>query len=116
VVAVEGDHFSASDLRRNASARDDVGVRGEPVERYLPHATKAATIIVDPPRTGLSKEALAGAVAVGAPMLIYVSCDIATLARDAGLLLAAGYRMAGVRAFDLFPNTAHVETVIAFAR
>ncbi len=93
-----------------------MAVRGEPVERYLPHATKAATIIVDPPRTGLSKEALAGAVAVGAPMLIYVSCDIATLARDAGLLLAAGYRMAGVRAFDLFPNTAHVETVIAFAR
>ncbi len=116
VVAVEGDHFSAGDLRRNASPRDDVHVREEPVERYLPHATKAATIILDPPRTGLSKEALAGAVAVGAPTLIYVSCDIATLARDARLLLDAGYRMAGVHAFDLFPNTAHVETVIAFAR
>jgi len=116
VVAVEGDHFSAADLRRNASARADVSVRGEPVERYLPAAAPANTIIVDPPRTGLSKEALAGVVGLRAARLIYVSCDIATLARDARLLLDAGYRLAGVRAFDLFPNTAHVETVIAFAR
>ena len=116
VVAVEGDQFSAADLRRNASAREDVSVRGEPVERYLPAAAPANTIIVDPPRTGLSKEALAGVVGLRAARLIYVSCDIATLARDARLLLDAGYRLAGVRAFDLFPNTAHVETVIAFAR
>ena len=116
VVAVEGDHFSAADLRRNAATRDDVSVRGEPVERYLGAATKAATIIVDPPRTGLSKDALAGVVAVRAAVLIYVSCDIATLARDARCLVDAGYRLTSVRAFDLFPNTAHVETVIAFAR
>lgn len=116
VVAVEGDQFSARDLRRNATGRSDVSVRSEPVERYLPAATKAATIIVDPPRTGLSKEALAGAVAVRASSLVYVSCDIATLARDARLLMDAGYGMTSVRAFDLFPNTAHVETVIAFAR
>ena len=116
VVAVEGDRFSAADLRRNASARQDVRVRSESVEDYLPHATKASTIILDPPRTGLSKEALTGAIAVQAQRLIYVSCDIATLARDARLLLDAGYRLSGVRAFDLFPNTAHIETVIAFAR
>ena len=116
VVAVEGDPFSAADLRRNAAGGRDVSVRSEPVERYLPAAAEASTVIVDPPRTGLSKEALAGVVAVRAPKLVYVSCDIATLARDARLLLDAGYRLAGVRAFDLFPNTAHVETVIAFAR
>jgi 23S rRNA (uracil1939-C5)-methyltransferase len=116
VVAVEGDHFSAADLRRNAAGCNDVSVRAEAVERYLPAATKASTVIVDPPRTGLSKEALAGVVAVDAPKLIYVSCDIATLARDARLLVDAGYRLSGVRAFDLFPNTAHVETVTAFAR
>ena len=116
VVAVEGDHFSARDLRRNAAGRSDVSVRSEPVERYLPAATKAATIIVDPPRTGLSKEALAGVVAVRASSLVYVSCDIATLARDARSLMDAGYGMTSVRAFDLFPNTAHVETVIVFGR
>ena len=92
-------------------------MRSESVEDYLPHATRGvATIIMDPPRTGLSKEALAGAIAVRAPRLIYVSCDIATLARDARLLVDAGYQMADVRAFDLFPNTAHVETVTVFAR
>lgn len=116
VVAVEGDYFSARDLRRNAAGRTDVSVRSEPVERYLPSATKAATIIVDPPRTGLSREALAGVAAMPAASLIYVSCDIATLARDARLLIEAGYRLSGMRAFDLFPNTAHVETVSVFAR
>lgn len=116
VVAVEGDRHSAADLRRNAAGRNDVSVRSEPVERYLPAATPASTVILDPPRTGLSKEAMAGVVAMRAPTLIYVSCDIATLARDARLLVDAGYRLTGVRAFDLFPNTAHVETVIAFAR
>jgi len=116
VVAVEGDRFSAADLRRNASAREDIRVRSESVEDYLPHATKVSAIIMDPPRTGLSKEALTGVLAAQAPRLIYVSCDIATLARDARLLLDAGYQMKGVRAFDLFPNTAHVETVTAFVR
>jgi len=116
VVAVEGDRFSAADLRRNAAQRDDVNVRGEPVERYLPTAAPAAAVIVDPPRTGLSKAALAGVVAVRSPLVVYVSCDVATLARDARWLVDAGFRMAGLRAFDLFPNTAHVETVSVFVR
>jgi len=47
---------------------------------------------------------------------VYVSCDVATLARDSRVLLDAGYRITSARAFDLFPNTAHVETVIAFSR
>ena len=64
----------------------------------------------------MSKEAMAGVVKLMAPRVVYVSCDIATLARDARVLLDAGYRMASLRAFDLFPNTAHVETVTAFAR
>ena len=88
-----------------------------PVETFLerPHGSWS-TAVVDPPRTGMSKQATAGVIALGVPRLIYVSCDIATLARDARLLLDAGYRIVSTRAFDLFPNTAHVETVIAFAR
>jgi tRNA/tmRNA/rRNA uracil-C5-methylase (TrmA/RlmC/RlmD family) len=87
------------------------------VEQFLerPPGTPS-TVIVDPPRTGMSKEATAGVIALGAPRVIYVSCDIATLARDARVLLDAGYRLVSTRAFDLFPNTAHLETVIAFAR
>jgi 23S rRNA (uracil1939-C5)-methyltransferase len=116
VTAVEGDRFSAADLKRNADGKDVTVIVGA-VEQFLerPRGTHS-TVIVDPPRTGMSKGATAGVIALGAPRVIYVSCDIATLARDARLLLDAGYRIAGTRAFDLFPATAHVETVIAFAR
>jgi 23S rRNA (uracil1939-C5)-methyltransferase len=64
----------------------------------------------------MSREAIAGVIGLRAARLIYVSCDVATLARDARLLVDAGHRLVSAQAFDLFPNTAHVETVIAFAR
>ena len=116
VTAVEGDRFAADDLKRNATGTDITAIVG-PVERFLESARGTwSTVIVDPPRTGLSKEATAGVIALRAPRLVYVSCDIATLARDTRLLLDSGYHIVNMRAFDLFPNTAHVETVIAFAR
>jgi 23S rRNA (uracil1939-C5)-methyltransferase len=68
-------------------------------------------MIVDPPRTGLSPEARAGLAAVKPARLVYVSCDAATLARDLRALLGAGYALSHVEAFDLFPNTAHVEVL-----
>ena len=116
VTAVEGDRFSAADLQRNAAGTDITAIVG-PVETFLERPRRQwSTVIVDPPRTGMSKQATAGVVALRAPRLVYVSCDIATLARDARLLLDSGYQIVSMRAFDLFPNTAHVETVIAFAR
>jgi tRNA/tmRNA/rRNA uracil-C5-methylase (TrmA/RlmC/RlmD family) len=75
-----------------------------------------ATVIVDPPRTGMSKEALAGIVQARPQRLVYVSCDVATLARDTRILLDAGYELDGVTGMDLFPNTAHVETIASFTR
>lgn len=127
VTAVEGDEVSAVDLRKNAQqCGDDVNVRAESVESYLARSSALsassaahagpATIVLDPPRTGLSKEALRGTLALRASRIVYVSCDIATLARDARLMIDAGYRITDARAFDLFPNTAHVETVISFSR
>jgi 23S rRNA (uracil1939-C5)-methyltransferase len=86
------------------------------VESYLGHGTgKFGSLIIDPPRTGMSKEAMAGVIAVKSPRIVYVSCDIATLARDARMLVDAGYRMDAIRGFDLFPNTAHVETVVTLS-
>jgi 23S rRNA (uracil1939-C5)-methyltransferase len=116
VTAVEGDRFAGGDLKRNA-ANQDITVAVGAVEAFV--GGKSAvfnTVIVDPPRTGMSKDAIRGVVALGAAKVVYVSCDVATLARDARVLLDAGYRIDNVTAFDLFPNTAHVETVIAFAR
>lgn len=116
VTAVEGDPFSSSDLKRNASGHD-VKVKVSAVEDFVSRSRdRYASMIVDPPRTGLSKDALAGVLGLKSPVVVYVSCDVATLARDTRVLLDAGYRMRTVRAFDLFPNTAHVETVISFAR
>jgi 23S rRNA (uracil1939-C5)-methyltransferase len=115
VIAVEGDLFAARDLKRNANGA--IAVLELPVEKFVSRsAGPVATVIVDPPRTGMSKEALARAIAIGAPRFVYVSCDIATLARDSRVLLDAGYRIASMRAFDLFPNTAHVETITSFSR
>ncbi len=114
VVAVEGDDVSAQDLRENtASWKGLLQIRHLPVEEYLRkrRAIHAQTLVLDPPRTGLSRQALAGIIATRAPRLVYVSCDVPTLARDTRALVDAGYAISEVRAFDLFPNTAHVETV-----
>lgn len=116
VAAVEGDPLAAADLRRNAAGHAITAAAGA-VETLLQRRGGGwGTVIVDPPRTGLSKAAAAGVIALAAPRVVYVSCDIATLARDARRLIDAGYRLDSIRGFDLFPNTAHVETVIAFAR
>ena len=74
------------------------------------------SVIVDPPRTGMSKAALDGVLAWRARQVIYVSCDVATGARDARRFVDAGYRASAVDVFDMFPNTPHVETLIAFTR
>ncbi len=71
---------------------------------------------MDPPRTGLSREAVAGILALKPDRLVYVSCDVATLARDTRALLDNGYELGPVTALDLFPNTAHVETLTMFTR
>jgi 23S rRNA (uracil1939-C5)-methyltransferase len=70
-------------------------------------------VLLNPPRTGLSRVAGGRLADRGPRRIVYVSCDPATLARDLGHLVAcgAGYRVTHVRAYDLFPQTAHVETV-----
>lgn len=120
VTAVEGDRVAAADLTANAEASGGaVTAVHRTVEAFLngdrgPSGVRAATVIVDPPRTGLSREALEGIVARRAPRVVYVSCDVATLARDARRLADGGYRLTRIDAFDLFPNTPHVETVCVF--
>jgi 23S rRNA (uracil1939-C5)-methyltransferase len=118
VTAVEGDPTSAADLTRNAGPyATALKPRAESVEAFVGRREpRPDAIVVDPPRTGMSKEALRGVVRFGAPRLVYVSCDIATLARDSRALVDAGYTMSELGAFDLFPNTPHVETVAVFRR
>jgi 23S rRNA (uracil1939-C5)-methyltransferase len=72
-------------------------------------------VMLNPPRTG-AREAAAAIPALGASRVLLVSCDPATLARDAALLAAGGYLPAAVRPVDLFPQTPHVETVALLRR
>jgi 23S rRNA (uracil1939-C5)-methyltransferase len=119
VVAIEGDRVSAYDLKTNAAqCHGRVHARHQSVEAFLAGGRRQDfdTVIVDPPRTGMTKEALSGAVALRASRVVYVSCDVATLGRDARILVDAGYRLTSLRAFDLFPNTAHVESLAVFDR
>jgi tRNA/tmRNA/rRNA uracil-C5-methylase (TrmA/RlmC/RlmD family) len=69
---------------------------------------------VNPPRTGLHERVSALLQASATPALVYVSCNPATLSRDLARLPA--YRVASVRSFDMFPQTAHVETVCELVR
>ncbi len=119
VTLVEGDPISGHDLVANAEAfAGRVRVQHSSVEDFLRTAKPIddATFIVDPPRTGMSKEALGGIIGLAPKKIVYVSCDVATLARDSRTLVDAGYTLDAVMGIDLFPNTAHVETVVTFGR
>jgi tRNA/tmRNA/rRNA uracil-C5-methylase (TrmA/RlmC/RlmD family) len=119
VTAVEGDRIAGADLLSNSRrCGDAVRAEVESVERHLARrkGPAAQTIIVDPPRTGLSKDALRAILAQAAPRLVYVSCDVATLARDIRQAVDAGYTLTHLEAFDLFPNTAHVETLAVLVK
>ena len=118
ITAVEGDRTSGRDLLRNATPFGPaIRVSVGSVEQYLKRRPeRAATIIVDPPRTGISRDAMSAVVRAGAARVVYVSCDPATMARDARRLVDGGYELTSLTAFDLFPNTPHVESLGVFIR
>ena len=120
VTLVEGDPVSGMDLEHNAEPfRGRARVERRSVEAFLTMRSDAAppaTFIVDPPRTGMSRDAVREIIRATPARLVYVSCDVATLARDTRMLLDAGYTLDALTGIDLFPNTAHVESVAVFAR
>jgi tRNA/tmRNA/rRNA uracil-C5-methylase (TrmA/RlmC/RlmD family) len=119
VIAIEQDPSSVRDARHNLRAWPWARVRPGDVAAVLrKEGLGAASIaVLDPPRTGASRpviDALCGRGGRGQSgsalrRIAYVSCDPATLARDLRLLLAAGWQLAGLRGYDAFPMTHHVE-------
>ena len=119
MIAVERDSSSVPDLRSNAAPLAPVvEVVRAPVETYLKrtHNLKGTTAIVDPPRAGLSREVLTRLARAKPDRIVYVSCDVATQARDLRALAPLAFGVRQVRAFDMFPNTPHVETVVLLER
>jgi len=118
VTAVESDRRAAADARRNLHGTAWVRLETGRVERVLPRLTArgdlcADVVVLDPPRSGAGREVVERLLALRPRAVAYVSCDPAGLARDLGHARSAGYRLAGLRAFDAFPMTHHVECVAA---
>lgn len=76
----------------------------------------AATVVLDPPRAGAGRAVVDAVAALSPRQVVYVACDPVALARDVAFFADHGYGLAGLRAFDLFPNTHHVEAVARLTR
>jgi len=111
VTAIEADREAAAVSAESLAAFSDSRSLTARVEDVIEQVLPADVVLLNPPRVGLHERVTAaiGAATPGPRAVIYVSCDAATLARDVSRL--AGFRVASLRAFDMFPQTAHVETV-----
>ncbi len=118
VIAVEAAAGATAALAENLEGTGATAVKGT-TDDFLRGAGKRERpdlIVVDPPRSGLGAEATAMLGGIGAPRLTYVSCDPATLARDLRAVIGAGYTIHKVALVDLFPQTFHLETVVALRK
>jgi 23S rRNA (uracil1939-C5)-methyltransferase len=103
--------------RRNArSAQLDLEVWDKSDEEAVADLSSFDSVLLDPPRAGARAAVEAIAASPGISHVVYVSCDVATLARDAAVLVRAGFAPVAAQAFDLFPQTPHAETMLVLAR
>ena len=121
-IGVEVVPQAVEDARENA-ARNGIqnaeffcGDAGQAALELEGQGVRPDVIVVDPPRKGLSGDAIEAIARMAPRRLVYVSCDPATLARDVALLKERGYALKAAQAADLFPRCAHVETVVTLSR
>jgi 23S rRNA (uracil1939-C5)-methyltransferase len=121
VVAVEGEASLVARARANAE-RLGLAIETSQADLFQPQADAAwargryDAVLLDPPRAG-AQEILPLLGKLGAPRIVYVSCHPGTLARDAGLLVHEhGYRLVRAGVMDMFPHTAHVESMALFVK
>lgn len=127
ITTVESDaratDFAAENLAEWIGARAETG-RVERWIRELATSTSAterarlaaATVVLDPPRSGAGRDVVRALAGLGPSQVVYVACDPVAFARDVDLFAKAGYELTALRAFDLFPNTHHVEAVGTLTR
>jgi len=107
------DAFGVARPSRRGSARQR-GSRPRKPRRSVLLPASADVVVLDPPRTGAGRGVSTEVAALRPRVIVYVACDPAALARDTAYLDEAGYRLEGLRAFDAFPMTHHVECVARF--
>jgi 23S rRNA (uracil1939-C5)-methyltransferase len=113
VIGIDSSEVAIEDARYNSEGITNLRFLQGSAEQLLPTIEEAIDLVIlDPPRQGVSKQALSALVAQAPPRVVYVSCDPATLARDVGRMIQAGYELLAVQPVDMFPQTYHVETVV----
>ena len=122
VIGIENVPQAVNDARHNADMNGivDAEFLCEDAERALPRLVQAGlrpdVVVLDPPRKGCEEPALQAIANCGASKILYISCNPATLARDAKYLADAGFEIKKVQPIDMFPQTMHVETVVLMSR
>lgn len=122
VIGAEIVPAAIEDAKENAArngitnARFFCGDAGQTAEHLAKEGFSPDVILCDPPRKGMDETAIAAILRMNPKRIVYVSCECETLARDAKLLCAGGYTLTHVHAFDMFPRTAHVESVVCLTR
>jgi len=130
VISVDANLAATQDLKANVSAAGlQVVSENEHAEEFLKKFTEQPELVVlDPPRSGLGAETAARLATLGAPEIMYLSCDPSTLARDLAVLTLSErrqktehqpghrYEISEVHLFDLFPQTYHIETLVRLQR
>ncbi len=123
VIGVEVAPQAVEDARENArrsglegKTRFECGDAGELAAKLEREGVRPGVVVVDPPRKGLAPEVVDTIAGMEPDRVVYVSCDPATLARDVKRFQALGYAPARAEAVDLFPRTAHVETIVLLQR
>jgi 23S rRNA (uracil1939-C5)-methyltransferase len=117
VWGLEVSAAAVADAARNAELNGIENARFEATDARLglrplvERAGKPDVVVIDPPRSGLSKKIVRRVIECEAPRIVYVSCNPTTLAPNAAQLVEAGYRLRRVRAVDMFPQTPHIECV-----
>lgn len=112
LTLVEGDRVAAGHARRNGAG----AARVLAVDTRRWRAQGCDLLVLDPPRAGAGPQVVRTIVAARPRTVIYVSCDPATLARDLKAFVTSGYVVDHIEGFDLFPGTAHVETIVRLRR
>jgi 23S rRNA (uracil1939-C5)-methyltransferase len=116
VTMVEGNRAAVADARENARMNHLAGCRFrmESAETFLAASSPGEydLALLNPPRVGLSKDALDHLIKVNPKRILYLSCDPPTLARDLRVLHESGYGVARLQGYDMFPQTRHIETLV----
>jgi 23S rRNA (uracil1939-C5)-methyltransferase len=122
VYGVEIVPQAIEDAKKNAlqngveNAEFLVGESEKVIPELINKGIRAEVVVVDPPRKGCERSLLEAISSISPKRIVYVSCDPSTLARDLGILDGLGYRTIEVQPVDMFPQTAHVETVALVER